>query len=172
VDVVNSERYVVMGVAGSGKSLIGAAFARALGVDFIDGDEYHPAESVARMAAGVPLTDDDRIPWLRSLASRIRDAKDAGSGLVIACSALKRSYRDILRTDAGAANLRFIYLRGPRALIAERLASRRGHFMPPTLLDSQLAALEEPTPDERTWVCDIRDSPDTIVAALVTRALT
>jgi gluconokinase len=89
---------------------------------------------------------------------------------VIACSALKRSYRDILRADGGAANLRFIYLRGPRGLIAERLASRRGHFMPPMLLDSQLAALEEPTPDEHTWVCDIRDSPDTIVAALVTRA--
>jgi len=169
---VNSERYVVMGVAGSGKSLIGAAFARALGVDFIDGDEYHSAENVARMAAGVPLTDDDRAPWLRSLASRIRDAKDAGSGLVIACSALKRCYRDILRADAGAANLRFIYLRGPGALIAERLASRRGHFMPPTLLDSQLAALEEPTPDEHAWVCDIRDSPDDIVATLATRAST
>ncbi|MDQ3950964.1 MAG: gluconokinase [Gemmatimonadota bacterium] len=157
-----------MGVSGSGKSTVGAALARALGVDFVEGDEYHPAENVDRMARGIPLTDDDRAGWLRSLAMRIREAKDAGTGLVMTCSALKRSYRDVLR--AGARELRFIYLRGPRALIADRLAGRRGHFMPASLLESQFAALEEPSPDEEAWVCDIRESPQDLVAALVARA--
>jgi len=157
-----------MGVSGSGKSLIGAAFARALGIDFVEGDDYHSAENVQRMSRGVPLTDDDRVRWLRSLAVRIRETKDAGTGLVMTCSALKRSYRDVLR--AQASELRFVFLRGPRALLAERLASRRGHFMPPSLLDSQLATLEEPSPDEHAWVCDIRESPQDLVAALVARA--
>jgi len=157
-----------MGVSGSGKSLIGAALARALGIDFVEGDEYHPAENVERMSSGVPLTDDDRVRWLRSLAARIREAKDAGTGLVMSCSALKRSYRDVLRAEAG--ELRFVFLRGTRALLAERLAGRRGHFMPPSLLDSQLATLQEPSPDEEAWVCDIRESPQDLVAALVARA--
>ncbi len=157
-----------MGVSGSGKSLIGAAFARALGIDFVEGDDYHSAENVQRMSREVPLTDDDRVRWLRSLAVRIRETKDAGTGLVMTCSALKRSYRDVLR--AQASELRFVFLRGPRALLAERLASRRGHFMPPSLLDSQLATLEEPSPDEHAWVCDIRESPQDLVAALVARA--
>lgn len=158
----------MMGVSGSGKSLIGAAFARALGIDFVEGDDYHSAENVQRMSREVPLTDDDRVRWLRSLAVRIRETKDAGTGLVMTCSALKRSYRDVLRGQA--SELRFVFLRGPRALLAERLASRRGHFMPPSLLDSQLATLEEPSPDEHAWVCDIRESPQDLVAALVARA--
>lgn len=162
--------YIVMGVSGAGKSVIGGAFAHALGVEFVEGDEYHPAENVARMAAGIPLSDDDRLPWLRSLAERIRAAKHADTGLVVACSALKRSYRDILRDESGAPELQFIFLRGSRALIAERLPGRQGHFMPPQLLDSQFAALEEPSPDEHAWVCDINDSPEQIVAALVARA--
>ena len=157
-----------MGVSGSGKSLIGAAFARALGIDFVEGDDYHSAENVQRMSREVPLTDDDRVRWLRSLAVRIRETKDAGTGLVMTCSALKRSYRDVLR--AQASELRFVFLRGPRALLAERIASRRGHFMPPSLLDSQLATLKEPSPDEHAWVCDIRESPQDLVAALVARA--
>jgi gluconokinase len=165
---VNRGLYVVMGVAGSGKSLIGAAFARALGVDFVEGDDYHPAENVERMARGIPLTDDDRAGWLRALAMRIGEAKDAGTGLVMSCSALKRSYRDVLRARAG--ELRFVYLRGSRALLAERLAGRRGHYMPASLLDSQLATLEEPSPDEGAWVCDIKESPQEIVAALAARA--
>ena len=160
--------YVVMGVSGSGKSLIGAALARALGVEFVEGDRYHSAENVERMSRGVPLTDDDRAQWLRSLAARIREARDAGAGLVMSCSALKRSYRDILRAEA--SDVRFVFLKGDRALIGERLATRRGHFMPPSLLDSQLATLEEPSPDEKAWVCDIRKSPQDIVAALVTSA--
>jgi gluconokinase len=157
-----------MGVSGSGKSLIGAAFARALGVDFVEGDDYHSAANVVRMASGIPLTDDDRAEWLRSLAARIRKAKDSGAGLVVSCSALKRSYRDILR--GGATELRFVFLQGARALLAERLASRRGHYMPPSLLESQLATLEAPSPDEQAWVCDIGESPEDIVAALVARA--
>lgn len=158
----------MMGVSGSGKSLIGAALARALGIEFVEGDEYHPAENVERMSSGIPLTDDDRARWLCSLAARLREAKDAGIGLVVSCSALKRSYRDVLRAEAG--ELRFVFLRGARALLDERLASRRGHFMPPSLLDSQLATLEEPSPDEHAWVCDILESPQDLVAALVARA--
>ncbi len=157
-----------MGVAGSGKSLIGAALARALGVGFVEGDQYHPAENVRRMAAGIPLTDEDRAGWLRTLAARLREAKDSGVGLVLTCSALKRKYRDVLRADA--KELRFIFLRGRRELIAERLAHRRGHFMPVSLLDSQLATLEEPSLEEGAWVCDINELPEAIVAALVARA--
>lgn len=160
---------MVMGVAGSGKSVIGAAFASALGVEFVEGDRYHSAENVERMARGVPLTDDDRAEWLRSLAVRISEARRAGTGLVISCSALKQSYRDILRAEA--SDLRFVFLKGDRSLIAERLAGRRGHFMPPSLLDSQLAALEEPSAGEGAWVCDISKSPQDIVAALVASAV-
>jgi len=169
---VNRGLYIVMGVSGAGKSVIGAALARALGVDFVEGDEYHPPENVARMAAGIPLSDDDRLPWLLALAERIRAAKQAGIGLVVACSALKRSYRDILRDESGASELQFVFLRGSRALIATRLAGRHGHFMPSQLLNSQFAALEEPSPDEHAWVCDITDTPEQIVAALVARAST
>jgi gluconokinase len=157
-----------MGVAGSGKSVIGAALAHALGVEFVEGDQYHSAESVERMSRGVPLTDADRAQWLRSLAARIREARDAGTGLVMSCSALKRSYRDILRAEAN--DMRFVFLKGERTLIAERLARRRGHFMPPSLLDSQLATLEEPSPDENAWVCDIRKSPEELVAAFLSDA--
>lgn len=157
-----------MGVCGSGKSVIGEAFARALGVDFVEGDSYHPAENVTKMSAGVPLTDDDRAGWLKALEARIRGARDAGTGLVVTCSALKRGYRDVLRAET--PDLRFVFLRGERELIAERLAGRRGHFMPPALLESQFATLEEPSPDENALVCDIRHSPADLVAALVTRA--
>jgi len=165
---MNKGLYVVMGVSGSGKSLIGSAFASALGVDFVEGDQYHSAENVRRMKAGIPLTDKDRETWLRSLAARLREARDAGNGLVIACSALKRSYRDVLRAEA--KDLRFVFLKGQRSLIAERLSNRRGHFMPASLLESQLDTLEEPSPDENAWVCDITQSPETLVANLVARA--
>ena len=170
MDVLNRGLYVVMGVSGSGKSLIGAALGRALGIDFVEGDEYHPVENLERMSRGVALTDEDRVQWLCTLAARIREAKDAHIGLIMSCSALKRSYRDILR--GGADELRFVFLKGQRALVAKRIAGRRGHFMPPSLLDSQLATLEEPSPDEQAWVCDIQQSPQDIVAALVARAST
>ena len=157
-----------MGVSGSGKTLIGSGFARALGVDFVEGDDYHPAENVERMASGIALTDSDRAAWLRSLADRLGEANVAGTGLVMSCSALKKSYRDVLRS--GAHDLQFVFLLGERTLLADRIASRRGHFMPASLLDSQLATLEEPSPDEGAWVCDIRESPEKLVAALVERA--
>jgi gluconokinase len=166
--IVSRGLYVVMGVSGSGKTVIGTALARALGVEFVEGDDYHPADNVKRMARGIPLTDDDRALWLRALAARLREAKDAGTGLVMSCSALKRSYRDVLRARVGEVN--FIFLKGQRTLIADRIAGRRGHFMPPSLLESQFAALEEPSPDEHAWVCDINNSPEDLVAAMVARA--
>jgi len=166
---VHTGLYVIMGVSGSGKSLIGAQLARALDVEFLEGDALHPPDNVKRMAAGIPLTDDDRHGWLLAIAARLRDAKRAGIGLVVSCSALKRRYRDLLRS-VGAADVRFVYLAGSRAVLAERLTNRRGHFMPPSLLESQLATLEEPARDEGAWVCDIRETPDAIVAALVTRS--
>ena len=159
----------MMGVCGSGKTLIGAQLARELDVEFVEGDDLHPRENVKRMAAGIPLTDDDRHGWLMAIATRLREAKQTGVGLVVSCSALKRRYRDLLRS-AGDADTRFVYLAGSRAIIAERMANRRGHFMPPTLLESQLAILEEPSADERAWRCDISAAPDAIVADLVARA--
>jgi carbohydrate kinase (thermoresistant glucokinase family) len=165
---VSSNIYVVMGVSGAGKSLIGASFARELGVEFVDGDDYHSADNVKRMAEGIPLTDEDRAGWLRSLAARIRDAKESGTGLVVACSALKRSYRDLLRE--AAPDLRLVFLEGPRALIGRRISDRRGHYMPASLLDSQFAALEEPSPDEYPCVCDASRPPQEILADLLVRA--
>ena len=160
--------YVVMGITGSGKSTVGAGLAKALDVDFVEGDDYHPPENVRRMAAGIPLTDADRADWLRALAARLREANETGAGLVVTCSALKRSYRDLLR--AAAPDLQLVYLRGSRAVIAERVAGRRGHFMPASLLDSQLETLEEPASDERVWTCDITDAPQKIVDQIVARA--
>jgi len=166
---VHTGLYVIMGVAGSGKSTIGAQLARVLGIEFVEGDALHPPDNVKRMAAGIPLTDTDRHGWLLAIAARLRSAKRAGIGLVISCSALKRSYRDLVRSE-GDTDVRFVYLAGSRTLLAERMTNRRGHFMPPSLLESQLAILEEPAPDEQAWVCDIRDTPDTIVADLVNHA--
>ena len=161
--------YVLMGVCGSGKSLIGAQLARALDIEFVEGDDLHPPDNVTRMAAGTPLTDDDRRGWLTAIAARLREAQRAGVGLVVSCSALKRSYRDLLRSG-GEVDVRFVYLAGSRALLAERMANRRGHFMPLTLLESQLSILEEPSPDERAWVCNISQAPEAIVGDLATRA--
>jgi gluconokinase len=166
---VHTGLYVIMGVCGAGKSLIGGSLARELDVEFVEGDDLHPPDNVKRMAAGIPLTDDDRYGWLLAIAARLREAKRTGTGLVVSCSALKRRYRELLRS-AGDADVRFVYLAGSGALISERMANRRGHFMPPSLLDSQLSILEEPSPDERAWVCDIAEPPDAIVADLVTRA--
>ncbi len=160
--------YIVMGVSGSGKTLIGSTLARALGIEFVEGDDLHPPANVARMAAGIALTDEDRRGWLLAIATRLHEARRAGSGLVASCSALKRSYRDLLRS-AGDPDVRFVLLSGDRSLIAERMAGRRGHFMPLTLLESQFATLEEPAPDEGAWVCDIRRAPQAIVADLVRR---
>jgi gluconokinase len=157
-----------MGVAGSGKTVVGTELARALGVDFVDGDDYHPPENVKKMAAGVPLDDTDRGGWLRALASRIKEAHDSGEGVVVACSALKRTYRDVLRT--AAPDVRFVFLNGPKSLIAERLESRRGHYMLASMLESQLATLEPPDADENVIAADITGTPSEIVTGLLARA--
>jgi len=162
---VNTHRIVVMGVSGCGKSTLGRALAAALRVGFVEGDEWHPPRNVALMAAGTPLTDDDRRDWLRSLAGRLGAAAASRQGLVLSCSALKRSYRDLLRT--GAPGLRFVFLSGPPALVAERLHGRRGHYMPPSLLPSQFEALEPPQADEQAIELDITLP----VADLVTHVL-
>ena len=160
--------YVVMGVSGSGKSRIGRLLADALGLEFVEGDAYHSPQNVARMSAGVPLSDGDREAWLSAIRTRLDEARRAGAGLVVSCSALKRRYREMLR--GGTTDVQFVYLEGTRALIEQRLAGRRGHFMPPSLLDSQFAILEPPDPDEQAWACDIAEPPDTIVAHLVARS--
>jgi gluconokinase len=144
---------VVMGVSGAGKTTLGRALAEALGVEFIEGDAFHPADNVAKMSRGEPLDDADRWPWLDRLAAEFAHAAAERRGLVLACSALKRAYRDRLRR--GARGLRLVYLKGDKALIRARLVSRRGHFMPPGLLDSQFAALEEPGTDEAPVVIDV-----------------
>lgn len=131
-------RVVVMGVSGCGKSTFGAALAQAAGAVFLDADDLHPPENIARMAQGAPLSDADRWPWLALCAT----AMARESRVVLACSALRRSYRDHLR--AGVPGLRFVHMAADKATIAERLAQRRGHFMPPALLDSQFATLEAP----------------------------
>jgi len=146
-------RWVVMGVAGCGKSSVGAALAERLGVRFIEGDRYHSPENVAKMSAGVPLTDGDRLHWLASLQGEIRDSVQRGEGIVVACSALKRRYRDLLRE--GAPGLCFAHLDGTRDLIAARMNARVGHYMPLSLLDSQFAALEALQADEPGIVLDI-----------------
>jgi gluconokinase len=132
-----------MGVSGCGKSSVGEALAPRLGIPYVDGDDLHPPENVAKMRAGTPLTDDDRWPWLDRVAGVLRDS----APVIVGCSALKRAYRDRIRAGAGDA-VTFVHLAGDRALIAARMGSRTGHYMPPSLLDSQFAALEPPGPDE------------------------
>lgn len=149
---------VIMGVSGSGKTTVAALLAGRLGWDFAEGDDMHPAANIAKMAAGRPLTDDDRWPWLAEVAAWIREHTAAHRPGVVACSALKRSYRDVLRGDAVV----FVYLEGSRELIAQRMTARHGHFMPVALLDSQFAALEPPGPDEHAITVDDSDSPEQI----------
>lgn len=154
-------RIVVMGVAGCGKSTIGAGLAAALGIGFQDGDDLHPAENVARMAAGLPLRDQDRWPWLDRVAAVLADKVP----VVVACSALRRAYRDRIRAGAGGPVI-FVHLAGDRALIAARLAARQGHFMPPALLDSQFATLEPPGPGEALVVPIDAPAPQVIETIL------
>lgn len=155
---------IVMGVSGSGKSTIATALARHMDFDCEDGDSYHPASNVEKMRAGIPLTDDDRWPWLRAIADDIDRRAATGHPFVVSCSALKRAYRDVL--VHGRSDVRLVYLKGTRNLIGERLALRKGHFMPPSLLDSQFATIEEPTPDENVLVVDINAPVNQIVATI------
>lgn len=143
---------LVMGVCGCGKSSLGQGLAQALGLDFLEGDDLHPEANVRLMAAGTPLTDADRAGWLDALAERLA-AVPAGQGVVLACSALKRAYRDRLRQ--AAPGLETVYLHGDAALLARRLQARQGHYMPASLLPSQLATLEPPTADEHPVVLDV-----------------
>lgn len=152
-------RIVVMGVSGSGKSLIGAALGERMHVPFTDADDLHPASNVAKMSAGTPLDDDDRMPWLDVVGTTIR----TGAGHVIACSALKEKYRDRLR--AAEPNIWFVALEAPRTVLAERMQSRPGHFMPLALLDSQLATLEPLSSAEAGVTLRATDDADSIVEA-------
>ena len=156
------DRFVIMGVAGCGKSTVGAAFATAIGARFIDGDDLHPPANVAKMASGKPLDDQDRAPWL----VRVGQALQGGAGpVVIGCSALKRRYRDVIRQEAGQPVM-FLHLAGPRDVLLARMAARTGHFMPASLLDSQLAALEPPAADEAAISVNIDQSPQAVLADL------
>ncbi len=152
---------VVMGVCGCGKSALGEGLARALGATFIEGDAFHPPQNVERMAAGIALTDEDRQGWLQALAAELARQRAEGHSTVLACSSLKRRYRDVLRKGAPAA--RWVHLAGSRALFASRLSTRQGHYMPASLLDSQLAALEAPGPDEQAITLDAGAAPDALL---------
>jgi gluconokinase len=154
-----NRHFVVMGVAGSGKSTVGQLLADRLGYPLIEGDSHHPADNIAKMSAGIPLDDSDRKPWLEALGRLMRDAD---SPVVLTCSSLKRRYRDILR-DVSGTEVVFVYLHGEPALLAERMNSRTGHFMPPSLLRSQLASLEVPGEDETAIRAEIGPPPALIV---------
>ena len=158
---------IVMGVSGSGKSTIGETLAERLGWPFEDGDRFHPASNVAKMSAGHPLTDEDRWPWLQAIADEIDRFSAAGERAVIACSALKRAYRDVL--VHGRDDVRIVFLDGTQDLIAARLAARKGHFMPPGLLASQFKTLERPEADERPITVSIDAPVERIVDDIVTQ---
>ncbi len=142
----SSDVVIVMGVSGSGKTTVARGIAAAMGWPFAEGDDFHSDANVAKMASGHPLTDDDRWPWLRSIGEWIDAHLRSGSGAVVTCSALRRVYRDLLRE--GRPGVRFCHVASDAGLIADRLAHRKGHYMPPSLLPTQLAALEPLQPDE------------------------
>ena len=156
---------VVMGVSGSGKTTVAALLAAALGCQFQEGDDLHPAANVEKMHGGTPLTDADRLPWLRKIAEEIDGWRARGESGVLTCSALKRSYRDIIIGDRQDVTL--VYLKGSPDLIHRRMAARHEHFMPVALLDSQFATLQEPTPDEHPVTVDVGGRPAEIAAEIV-----
>ena len=151
---------VFMGVSGTGKSTVAGLLAGRLGWAFQEGDDLHPPANVAKMAAGHALTDEDRMPWLDTVAAWIDDRRAAHEPGIVTCSALKRRYRDVLRRD----DVVFVHFTGSRELVLERILRRQGHFMPPALLDSQFAALEEPGSDEQSFAVDLALTPDEQVA--------
>ncbi|WP_152548641.1 gluconokinase [Kozakia baliensis] len=156
---------IVMGVSGCGKSTLADAIAQRLGWNRLEGDELHPANNIAKMSKGIPLTDEDREPWLKDIAARIRSWLDKGECGVITCSSLKKSYRELLSHHMPAVC--FIYLKGTKEQIYPRLSSRTGHFMPTTMLDSQFATLEEPEQDENMMELDVMASVPELTDAVV-----
>lgn len=157
---------VVMGVTSCGKTTLGEALAEALHVKFVEGDKLHPASNIAKMSSGQPLNDDDRWPWLAKVGEALQD----GEGIIASCSSLKRAYRDLITAKAGRPVI-FVHLHGSRQLLAERIAVRKGHFMPPTLLDSQLATLEMPGTGENFITIEIAAPLDVQVAQASTALL-
>lgn len=155
------QHLVVMGVSGCGKTTVAEEMAAVLRWPFDEGDQFHPPANIAKMSAHTPLTDEDRWPWLQALADRIAAHEGAGRSSILSCSALRRSYRDILRS--GAPRVRFVHLHGDRAVLAARLGARTDHFFPSDLLDSQFATLEPLGPDEDGIVVDVALGPDTQV---------
>ena len=165
--VANPVIIVVMGVSGSGKSTVAALLAAALGCQFQEGDDLHPRENVEKMRGGTPLTDADRMPWLRKIAEEIDGWRARGECGVLTCSALKRSYRNIIIGDR--RDVMLVYLKGSRDVIHRRMAARHEHYMPVALLDSQFATLEEPTPDERPITLDVGGKPAEIAHEIVSQ---
>jgi len=160
-----SAAIVVMGVSGAGKSTVASRLAKRLNRPLVEGDSLHPRQNVEKMKQGIPLADEDRLPWLQAIAARIDRARADQEPIIVTCSALKRDYRSLLADHH--ADVGFVYLKGAKELIAKRLASRKNHFMPATLLDSQFAALQEPTIDEPSIMIGIDPAPDEIVEAIV-----
>ena len=158
-------RIILMGVAGCGKSAVGATLAARLGAVYLDGDDLHPPENITKMSRGEPLSDDDRRPWLALVGRKLVNPDGI---LILGCSALKRRYRDHIRIEAGAP-VTFVHLAGTRDLIAARMAARAGHFMPTSLIESQFAALEPPENDENAITVDIDKPLGAIVAAIAAR---
>ena len=157
---------VICGVAGVGKTTIGQLLARELGWEFYDADDFHPAANVEKMKTGIPLTDEDRRPWLDRLRQLVKRCLAAHENAVVACSALKRAYRERLRVNE---EVRFVFLRASRAQVAEQAQRRRGHFMPATLLDSQFTDLEEPQADEHALMVDIKSLPRDVTSLIKTK---
>lgn len=157
--------WIVMGVSGCGKSQIGARLATALGIPFLEGDAYHSEANVTKMSAGIALTDDDRHDWLVILREQLAQRD---GGVVLSCSSLKRAYRDLLREAGG--DVRFVHLAGPRSVLEKRMGSRPGHYMPTSLLDSQLRTLEPLQSDEAGITLDLCDTPEQLVAQIVATA--
>ena len=159
-----ARRVILMGVSGCGKSTVGEGLAQRLGWRFVEGDSLHPPENVAKMAAGQALDDADRAGWLGTLAELLGQAQSAGQGLVISCSALKRSYRERLR--GGDPQVLFVHLSGSRELIAQRIANRTHRYMPASLLESQFDTLQPPTDDEPALSLDVRLPPSALIEAV------
>ncbi|MDF2114506.1 gluconokinase [Roseiarcaceae bacterium H3SJ34-1] len=158
---------IVMGVSGSGKTTVAKLLATALGCRFQEGDDLHPAANIEKMRSGTPLTDADRWPWLRTIAEDVDGCRARGESIVMTCSALKRSYRDVIIGDRPDVTL--VYLMGSHDLIRRRMEARPAHFMPAALLDTQLATLEEPAADEHPITVDVSGQPAEIVAEIMRR---